>query len=75
MGTLTNDLTTPFEEVHVICAIRNADGALIAGTFTFSESVQPGGQIAFEALIGSTLVPTAASAECRAAASAITIAG
>lgn len=75
MGTLTNDLTMQLEEVHVVCAIRSADGTLLAGAFTFSDAVAPGGQIAFEALIDSVLVPTAASAECRAAPTALTTFG
>lgn len=75
VATLTNDLTTTVDAVQVICAIRNADGVLLAGATSFSDKIDPGGTIEIKALIESDLIPTATAAECRAAPSAITSIG
>lgn len=75
VGSVANDLTVTVNEVRIDCVFRNAEGALLVGDTTFSDEMAPGDKVAFEALVSADLLPTAATAECRAAWSAITEVG
>jgi hypothetical protein len=74
-GSISNDLAVSVSDVRIDCVFRDAAGTLLVGDTTFSDLMAPGDTTAFEALVSADLLPTAATAECRASWSAITEVG